>query len=128
MKIKELDHVVITATDIERTVTVYTRVLGMELDSFAEDRKALRFGRQKINLHKRGEEIFPHARNPLPGSADLCFLTDVPMQQVVEHLHSLGIEILEGPVQKTGAAGPMFSVYIQDPDGNLLEIAKLVTG
>jgi len=124
---QELDHVVLTVTDFEKTVEFYTRVLGMELESFSEDRKALRFGRQKINLHKAGKEIFPHARNPLPGSADLCFLTDLPLLQVIEHFNSMGIEILNGPVQKTGATGPIFSVYIQNPDGNLLEIAKPVT-
>lgn len=126
MHMLELGHVVLTLTDFDRSIEFYTHVLDMELVFFAEERKALRFGKQKINLQMTGAEIFPHARYPLPGSADLCFLTGVPIQQVVAHLESLGIRIHKGPVPRTGSTGPLLSVYIQDPDGNPLEIANLL--
>jgi len=123
MKVKEIDHLVLTAGNIDLTIEFYTTVLGMELESSKDGRKALRFGMQKINLHKAGQEISPHAKHPLPGSADLCFITEASIQQVVKHLNSYGITILEGPVEKLGTTGPVMSIYIQDPDGNLIEIS-----
>ena len=126
MKINIIDHLVITVHDLDETITFYTRILGMEAVTFAEERKALVFGTQKINLHKAGEEIQPHAKNPLPGSADLCFITETPMQQVISHLSSFDVSIIEGPVEKTGATGPLLSIYIRDPDDNLIELANQV--
>lgn len=126
MKINIIDHLVITVHDLDETIAFYTSVLGMEVVTFAEERKALVFGMQKINLHKAGEEIQPHAENPLPGSADLCFITEMPMQQIISHLSSCDVSIIEGPIEKTGATGPLLSIYIRDPNGNLIEIANLV--
>ena len=126
MKLQKLDHLVLTAKDIDQIITFYTRVLGMELVHMNDERKALRFGRQKINLHKAGQEISPHARHPLPGSADICFLTETSMQQVIEHLNFHKITILAGPAERVGATGPLLSIYIQDPYGNLIEISNQI--
>jgi catechol 2,3-dioxygenase-like lactoylglutathione lyase family enzyme len=124
MKVNRIDHLVLTTSDIEQTINFYTTILGMELISVEGGRKSLRFGTQKINLHEAGQEISPHARHPLPGSTDLCFITETSIQQVVEHLHSSGITLLKGPTKRIGATGPLFSIYIQDPDGNLLELSN----
>ena len=126
MRINNIDHLVITVHNVDETISFYTRVLGMEAVSFAEGRQALIFGAQKINLHKTGEEIRPHAQNVIPGSADLCFITETPMQQVIPHLASCNVTILEGPVNRSGATGSLLSVYINDPDGNLIEISNQV--
>ncbi len=126
MKIIGIDHLVITVKDIDETVAFYTRILGMTAITFAEGRKGLVFGAQKINLHKAGEEIMPHSQNPVPGSTDICFITETPMPQVISHLASCSIEILAGPLQKSGAAGPLLSIYIKDPDSNLIEIANQI--
>ena len=126
MKIQTLDHLVITTNNIEQTVEFYTRVLGMEAVNFNDSRKALRIGKQKINLHKFGEELTPHAMKPTPGSTDICLVTEAPINEVVSHLASCNVEIIEGPVKRTGAAGPLLSIYIHDPDGNLIELANLV--
>lgn len=126
MKVNKLDHLVITANNLDRTIAFYTRVLGMEAVTFADGRKALHFGIQKINLHEAGKEFEPHAQNPLPGSADLCFITEMPMQHIISHLSSCDVSIIEGPVKKTGTTGPLLSIYIRDPDGNLIEIANPV--
>ena len=123
MTIDRLDHLVLTVRDIEATCAFYTQVLGMREVSFGEDRKALAFGSQKINLHQAGREFEPKAGKPTPGSADLCFVTSTPLPEVIEHLRSRGIEIIEGPVQRAGALGPITSIYIRDPDLNLIEIA-----
>ena len=123
MRIEVLDHLVLTVADIDRTRDFYERVLGMEPVVFGEGRHALAFGAQKINLHEAGREFEPKATVPTPGSADLCFLTDAPVAEVVEHLAANGVEILEGPVRRTGAAGPITSVYFRDPDGNLIEVS-----
>ncbi len=123
MHVERLDHLVLTVRDVEATSAFYQAALGMEPISFGEGRRALRFGRQKINLHPAGREFEPKAAHPTPGSADLCFLTDVPIAGVVEHLRSVGVAIVEGPVARTGAEGPIVSVYVRDPDGNLVEIA-----
>ncbi len=124
MKVKKIDHLVLTTNDIEQTINFYTTILGMELIFIEDERKALRFGKQKINLHKAGQEISPHARHPMPGSTDLCFITETSIEQVVEHLNSCGITILNGPTKRIGATGPLLSIYIQDPDGNLIEISN----
>ncbi|MCI2262163.1 VOC family protein [Xanthomonas indica] len=124
MQIDHLDHLVLTVADIEATCAFYAQVLGMRVVTFGEGRKALAFGAQKINLHRRGHEFEPKARVPTPGSADLCFLTATPLGQVVEELRAAAVPIEQGPVQRTGARGPILSVYLRDPDGNLIEIAN----
>ncbi|GED12517.1 hypothetical protein AM501_30620 [Aneurinibacillus migulanus] len=124
MYIKRLDHFVLTVKSIEDTCQFYCEVLGMKLVTFGGGRVALHFGEQKINLHEVGKEFEPKAARPTPGSADLCFITDTPLQQVVAQLQSAGIGIEEGPVRRTGALGPIESIYIRDPDNNLLEISN----
>ncbi|MBL8421129.1 MAG: VOC family protein [Dechloromonas sp.] len=126
MKIDSLDHLVLTVRDIDTTVSFYSRVLGMETITFGSGRKALSFGDQKINLHQYGREFEPKAQLPTPGSADLCFLTPVPLTNVVSHLVACEVTILEGPVQRTGATGPILSVYFRDPDMNLIEVSNRV--
>ncbi|WP_218061427.1 VOC family protein [Paenibacillus kribbensis] len=122
--ISRLDHLVLTVKDIDTTCDFYSQVLGMEMITFGEGRKALRFGQQKINLHEVGKEFEPKAKSPMSGSADLCFITDVPLSEVISHLDSFGIPVEEGPVQRTGALAPITSVYLRDPDGNLIEISN----
>ena len=124
MKIDALDHLVLTVQNIEATCAFYSKALGMAVVTFGEGRKALAFGRQKINLHQRGNEFEPKAHRPTPGSGDLCLLTSVPMPQVVLHLQAAGVEIIEGPVRRTGAIGTLLSVYFRDPDLNLIEISN----
>lgn len=128
MKIDSLDHLVLTVRDVEASCLFYSTVLGMEIVTFGAGRKALAFGAQKINLHQAGHEITPHATAPLPGSADLCFLTQTPIPEVIAHLQNADVPILEGPVERTGARGKILSVYFRDPDGNLLEVSHLITG
>jgi catechol 2,3-dioxygenase-like lactoylglutathione lyase family enzyme len=123
MRILSLDHLVLTVRNIEATSAFYADVLGMEVVTFGQGRKALLFGSQKINLHEQGKEFEPKAAQPTPGSADLCFLTDVPLSDVIQHLLSRGVPILEGPVARTGAVGPIQSVYFRDPDANLIEVS-----
>ncbi|MBO6783510.1 MAG: VOC family protein [Alphaproteobacteria bacterium] len=125
MKIDSLDHLVLTVASIETTCDFYARALGMEAVTFEGGRTALNFGKQKINLHLAGHEFEPKAGRPTPGSGDLCFLTGTPIDEVAAHLKSLQIEIIEGPVPRTGATGPLRSVYFRDPDGNLIEVANL---
>ena len=124
ISIDRIDHIVITAHDVERTIDFYSRVLGMEPITFAGGRRGLAFGRQKINLHQAGREFEPKALKPNPGSMDLCFITETPLEEVMSHLKAEGVAIAEGPVPKTGALGPMTSVYIRDPDGNLIEVSN----
>ena len=128
MRIEVLDHLVLTVADIGRTRDFYERVLGMDPVVFGEGRHALAFGAQKINLHEAGREFEPKAAAPIPGSADLCFLTDSSVAEVVEHLEANSVEIIEGPVRRTGATGPIISVYFRDPDGNLLEVSGRLGG
>lgn len=127
--IDHLDHLVLTTVDEAASVDFYTRVLGMALESFVGGtppvaRKALRFGNQKINLHVRGREFEPKAHLPVPGSLDLCFIASVPLDEVVARLQACDWPIVEGPVQRTGATGPIRSVYVRDPDLNLIEISQ----
>lgn len=128
MHIDQLDHLVLTVRDLEATLAFYTRVLGMEAVTFAGGRRALAFGAQKINLHVLGKEFEPKAKHPTSGSADLCFLTSVPLEAVQRHLADCGVSIIEGPVQRTGAQGPILSVYVRDPDQNLIEVANRLPG
>ncbi|GAA5558800.1 VOC family protein [Acinetobacter seifertii] len=127
MKISHLDHLVLTITSIENTCNFYQTVLGFEIITFKGDRKALQFGNQKINLHQQGNEFEPKALQPTPGSADLCFISETPISEVVAHLNQLNIQIEEGPVERTGAMHPILSVYIRDPDQNLIEISNILT-
>jgi catechol 2,3-dioxygenase-like lactoylglutathione lyase family enzyme len=124
LSIDRIDHIVITAHDVERTLDFYSRVLGMEPITFAGGRRGLAFGRQKINLHQAGREYEPKALKPNPGSMDLCFITETPLDDVIAQLKAQGVAIAEGPVPKTGALGPMTSVYFRDPDGNLIEVSN----
>ncbi len=124
ISIDRIDHIVITAHDVERTLDFYRRVLGMEPITFAGGRRGLAFGRQKINLHQAGREYEPKALKPVPGSMDLCFITDTPLEEVLAQLKAEGVAIAEGPVPKSGALGPMTSVYFRDPDGNLIEVSN----
>lgn len=122
--IDRLDHLVLTVRDIDAACDFYARVLGMERVTFGAGRTALAFGRQKINLHKVGGEFEPKAELPTPGSADLCFITAASIADVMEHLYVCGAAAIEGPVARTGALGPITSIYLRDPDGNLIEIAR----
>ena len=124
MDIARLDHLVLTVADIERSCAFYTRVLGMEVIRFGEDRTALRFGRQKINLHQADAIPGLVADKPTPGSGDLCFITEVPLSEVVAHLQACGVAIIAGPGPRAGAIGTIQSVYIRDPDQNLVEISN----
>ncbi len=124
MQIDSLDHLVLTVANIEASCAFYSRVLGMEVVTFGQGRKALAFGAQKINLHQAGQEFEPKAQRPTPGSADLCFLTSVPLTEVQTHLAACGVTVTEGPVQRTGAQGPILSVYFRDPDLNLIEVSN----
>ncbi len=123
-----LDHLVLTVDDIDATLEFYENVLGMQAIQFVPSgggpRWALKFGTQKINLHQAGAEFEPKASHPQPGSADLCFLSDTPLAAWTQHLNVRSIAIEEGPVTRSGASGPINSIYIRDPDNNLIEIAN----
>ncbi|CAK3518807.1 Glyoxalase domain-containing protein 5 [Vibrio crassostreae] len=124
LEISHLDHLVLTVKDLTVTVDFYQRVLGMKPIQFGEGRLALSFGSQKINLHQQGSEFEPKAQHVQAGSADLCFITNTPMAKAIEHIEAQGVTIEEGPVQRTGATGKIVSVYVRDPDGNLIEISN----
>ena len=124
MKIARLDHLVLTVADIERTCAFYTRVLGMEVVTFGEGRTALRFGQQKINLHPADNIPGLVADKPTPGSGDLCFVTELPLAECIQHLERCGVAIVAGPGPRVGAIGTIQSVYIRDPDQNLVEISN----
>jgi catechol 2,3-dioxygenase-like lactoylglutathione lyase family enzyme len=123
-----LDHLVLTVRDLARTIAFYTAALGMEEQTFGGGagpaRKALRFGRSKLNLHEAGREFEPKAAAPAPGTADLCFVTETPLAEVMAHLEACGVPLLLPPSPRTGALGPIQSVYLRDPDGNLIEISN----
>ena len=125
MRVERLDHLVLTVADIDASCAFYQRVLGMQVVTFGQGRKALAFGQQKINLHRHSAEFEPKALRPTPGSADLCLLVSTPLVEVMAHLQRCDIVIEEGPVPRTGATGPLLSVYIRDPDHNLIELANL---
>ena len=126
MEITRLDHIVLTVADIPTTCDFYSRVLNMEVVTFGAGRQALLFGQQKINLHQSGKELDPKAKRPTPGSADICLITETPMSQVLARLLACGVPVIEGPVPRTGASGPILSVYFRDPDLNLIEVANAV--
>lgn len=124
MRVDRLDHLVLTVADLEATVDFYSRVLGMTPVTFRGGRRALAFGHSKINLHEAGREFEPKSHRPTPGSADLCFVVDEPLGAVVAELARHGVPVEEGPVERTGAEGPIVSVYVRDPDGNLVELSN----
>ena len=123
--IGHLDHLVLTTAHEDACVRFYVDVMGMALESFGAGRKAFRFGHQKINLHVKGHEFEPKAQWPTPGSLDLCFIASVPLDEVIARLQRLEVPILEGPVLRTGATSRIRSVYLRDPDLNLIEISEL---
>ena len=123
--IDHLDHLVLTTAHEDACIRFYTDVLGMTLESFGAGRKAFRFGNQKINLHVKGHEFEPKAQLPTPGSLDMCFIASVPLEAVVTRLEAHGVPVLEGPVMRTGATSRIRSVYVRDPDQNLIEISEL---
>ena len=120
-----LDHLVLTVRDVEATLSFYERVLGMRRDVFGDGRTALHFGRQKINLHPYPSDVEIVAKDPRPGTADLCFIAETPLDEVIAHLQDCGVDIEMGPIARTGAQGPITSVYIRDPDGNLIEVSNI---
>jgi len=124
VEIRSLDHVVLTVADVAATEAFYARVMGMRAVTFEGGRHALGFGSQKINLHQAGREFEPKAKRPTPGSADLCFLVETPLDDVIAHVEREGVAIIEGPVERTGATGPLRSIYFRDPDGNLIELSN----
>ena len=126
MQINRIDHLVLTVADIERTVEFYTRVLGMRKIEFGEGRIAVACGEQKINLHQLGMEFEPRAEHVRAGSADLCLITDTPITQAIEQLQQQGVDLIAGPVNRSGAKGKIISAYLRDPDGNLLEVSNYI--
>lgn len=124
MEIERLDHLVLTVADIAATCAFYERALGIRAVTFGEGRTALAFGTQKINPHQRGKEFEPKAARPTPGSADLCFILATPLDEAVGYLRDQGVSIELGLVRRTGALGPIESVYLRDPDGNLIELSR----
>jgi catechol 2,3-dioxygenase-like lactoylglutathione lyase family enzyme len=124
IRIDRLDHFVLTVKDIDVSCAFYSRVLGMDARTFGDDRRSLHFGTAKINLHQQGREFEPKAARPVSGSADVCLIAATPLAEVIRHLRECGVEIIEGPVQRSGATGLMLSVYFRDPDGNLIEVSN----
>jgi catechol 2,3-dioxygenase-like lactoylglutathione lyase family enzyme len=127
IRIDHLDHLVLTVASIDESCDFYARVLGMGIETFGEGRKALTFGNQKINLHRAGHEFEPKAERPTPGSADLCFISATPLNDIIAHLQAEAVAIEEGPVRRTGATGPILSVYFRDPDQNLIEVSNIIS-
>ncbi len=127
MKIDRIDHLVLTVASIDATCDFYSRVLGMNPVTFAGGRKALSFGRHKINLHQSGDELLPNAFRPTPGSGDFCLIVDDSLDDVIAHLESVAVPIEKGPVVRTGATGPIRSIYLRDPDNNLIELSEYIT-
>jgi catechol 2,3-dioxygenase-like lactoylglutathione lyase family enzyme len=123
MEITHLDHIVLTVQNLKKTVQFYCEVLGMEKVDFKNGRVALKYGNQKINLHQVGNEFKPNAANPIPGSSDLCFITTTELKDAMKQVLDKGVQIIEGPVSRIGATGPIESFYIRDPDKNLIEVS-----
>ncbi|HCR4095776.1 TPA: VOC family protein [Providencia rettgeri] len=124
--INRLDYLVLTTTHLDACLDFYQRVLKMSVMTFGEQRYALQFGQQKINIHQYGKEFEPKAHLPVPGALDLCFISDIPLEQVQAHIEQQGVKIVEGPVKRTGAVGPIMSIYLRDPDLNLIEISQYI--
>lgn len=122
--INRLDHIVLTTTQLDACLDFYQRVLKMQVITFGEQRYAIQFGQQKINIHQYGKEFEPKAHLPVPGALDLCFISDIPLTEVQAHIQQQGIEIIEEPVRRTGAMGPILSIYLRDVDLNLIEISE----
>jgi catechol 2,3-dioxygenase-like lactoylglutathione lyase family enzyme len=125
VRVESLDHLVLTVRDVGATTGFYAGVLGMEPRTFGKGRTALHFGAQRIHVHPVGAGISPVAAAPTPGSADLCFLSTTPMDRILEELRASGVDVEEGPAERVGAAGDLLSVYVRDPDGNLVEISNI---
>lgn len=130
--ISHLDHLVLTTADEAACIDFYTRLLGMTLETFVGgtppvERKAFKFGQQKINLHIKGREHDPKATTPTPGSLDLCFIATQPLESIIAHVNACQWPIIEGPIRRTGATGPIRSIYLRDPDGNLIELSERIT-
>ena len=124
-RVRSIDHFVLTVASIDATVEFYAKALGFSVEVFGpEKRTALCFGAQKINLHEVGKEFVPRARLATAGSGDFCLLAETPVAEIADHLAGIGIEVIEGPVPKTGATGPITSIYFRDPDGNLVEVSN----
>ena len=123
MQIECIDHLVLTVQNIQASCDFYTKILGMKAVAFKGGRQAVVFGNQKINFHESGKEFDPKALRPIPGSADICFVARDPLTKIISHLDDCDVKIIEGPVERTGAMGPMTSIYIRDPDQNLIEVA-----
>lgn len=128
MKIDGFDHVVLTVQDIDASCEFYAKALGMKIVTFGENRKALSFGSQKINLQQLGRESALRADKPTPGSADVCFITSLSLSDVIAHLNSCGVDLIAGPVERNGARGLMMSLYFRDPDKNLIEVSNYPSG
>jgi len=126
MKIQSLDHLVLTVNNIEDSIHFYCEILGMQHIQFADNRHALKYGEQKINLHQKDKIFQPASESPTPGSADLCFIVSTPVNQIISELNENGIDLIEGPLERTGATGNILSVYIRDPDMNLLELSNKI--
>lgn len=124
MNINKIDHIVLTVKNIDATVAFYTSVMGMSVETFGEGRVALKFGQQKINLHEYGNEFEPKSNTPVPGSADLCFISTTPLKEAIQHVKDKKVNILEGPIARTGALGSILSFYFRDPDLNLIEVSN----
>jgi len=122
--IDRIDHLVLTVQNIEETIDFYTKNLGMEVETFLGNRKALKFGNQKFNLHEKGKEFEPKAKLPTPGAIDLCLITKIPLEEVQDFFIQNKVAIVEGPVERTGATGKIISIYIRDPDFNLIEVSN----
>ncbi len=127
MEITAIDHIVLTVTNIAETIKFYESVLGMEAELFSDGRTSLKFGTQKINLHQYGQEFEPKAKHPLPGSEDLCFISETKIDIAMKHVISHDITILDGPVERTGAIAKLVSFYFRDPDGNLIEVSNIIS-
>lgn len=126
IRIKSLDHLVITARDLQATIDFYTKVLGMEHVAFGNNLHAVHFGDQKFNIHDASTDVSPKAQNIVPGSEDFCLICETPVSQVIQHLGECGVVVEEGPVRRSGAAGVLESVYFRDPDGNLVEVSNVI--
>jgi len=126
IRIKSLDHLVITASDLQATIDFYTKVLGMEHVAFGDNLHAVHFGDQKFNIHDASTDVSPKARNIVPGSEDFCLISETPVSQVIQHLQDCGVTVEQGPVMRSGAAGVLESVYFRDPDGNLVEVSNVI--
>ena len=126
MNIDAIDHIVLTVKDIDATCAFYVEAMGMQVVRFGQGRVALAFGSQKINLHQVGHEFEPKAHRPVAGSGDICFVTSIAIAEVLAHLQASGVEVIEGPVKRTGAIGTLMSLYFRDPDLNLIEVSNYI--